>query len=148
MIAGTLGWWFAASSNHPAARDQASPSPLGNSELQAITARLDAGDSHPFRETLPSGKSYEVLDFGTTDADNWGPKIVPEGHVFVMGDNRDNSQDGRFVARPGGGVGWVPLDHLVGRASVMVWSTDGSAEWIKPWTWFSAARWERMGDGV
>ena len=101
-----------------------------------------------FRETLPSGKSYAVLDFGRTDADNWGPKIVPEGHVYAMGDNRDNSLDSRFPAQAGKGVGFVPLDHLVGRASVMVWSTDGSAEWIKPWTWFSAARWERMGDGV
>ena len=101
-----------------------------------------------FRETLPSGVSYEVLDFGETGPDNWGPEIVPEDHVFLMGDNRDNSQDSRFRARAGGGVGWVPLDHLVGRASMMVWSTDGSAEWINPWTWFTAARWERMGEGI
>ena len=101
-----------------------------------------------YRETLPTGVSYEVLDFGTTDADNWGPKIVPEGHVFMMGDNRDNSLDSRFPAQAGKGVGWVPVDHLVGRASMMMWSTDGGAEWIMPWTWFSAARWERMGDGI
>ena len=101
-----------------------------------------------FRETLPSGASYEVLDFGDTGADNWGPKIVPEGMVFVMGDNRDNSQDGRFDPAPGGGVGWVPQQNLVGRASAVMWSTDGSAEWIKPWTWFTAARWDRIGDGI
>ena len=99
-----------------------------------------------FRETLPSGKTYDVLDFGRTSADNYGPVIVPEGRMFVMGDNRDNSQDSRFPATAGGGVGLVPQDNLVGRATVMMWSTDGSAEWVLPWTWFSAARWGRIGD--
>lgn len=106
-----------------------------------------------FRETLPNGRSYEVLDFGSKvqnnllgiDADNTEPVIVPKGYLFVMGDNRDNSQDSRFPAVPGGGVGIVPQANLVGRASIMMFSTDGSAEWIKPWTWFSAARWNRIG---
>ncbi len=101
-----------------------------------------------YRETLPSGVSYEVLDFGETGIDDWGPRIVPEGTVFLMGDNRDNSQDSRFEAKAAGGVGFVPQDNLVGRASAMMWSTDGSAEWIKPWTWFTAARWDRIGDGI
>lgn len=101
-----------------------------------------------FRETLPSGKTYDVLDFGSTSADNYGPIIVPEGRMFVMGDNRDNSQDSRFPAAPAGGVGLVPQDNLVGRATVMMFSTDGSAEWVLPWTWFSAARWGRIGDGL
>ncbi|MGQ7828850.1 signal peptidase I [Altererythrobacter sp. Z27] len=99
-----------------------------------------------YRETLPSGKSYEVLDFGDRPIDTTRPVIVPEGRLFVMGDNRDNSQDSRFMATPGGGVGLVPQGLLVGRATVIMWSTDGSAEWIKPWTWFSAARWSRIGD--
>ena len=101
-----------------------------------------------FRETLPSGKTYNVLDFGVTSADNYGPIIVPEGRMFVMGDNRDNSQDSRFPAAPQGGVGLVPQDNLVGRATVMMWSTDGGVEWVKPWTWFTAARWGRIGDGL
>ena len=99
-----------------------------------------------YRETLPSGKSYEVLDFGDRPIDTTRPVMVPEGRLFVMGDNRDNSQDSRFMATPGGGVGLVPQGLLVGRAAVIMWSTDGSAEWIKPWTWFSAARWGRIGD--
>ena len=61
-----------------------------------------------------------------------------------MGDNRDNSEDSRFTTDEGG-IGIVPIDNLLGRATVMMWSTDGSAEWIKPWTWFSAARWDRLG---
>ena len=100
------------------------------------------------RETLPSGRSYDTLDFGITPQDDFGPVIVPVDTMFVMGDNRDNSQDSRFPAQAEGGVGMVPQELLVARASAMVWSTDGSAEWIKPWTWFSAARWDRIGAGI
>jgi signal peptidase I len=99
-----------------------------------------------FRETLPGGKSYEVLDFGLTTGDSYGPRTVPAGTMFVMGDNRDNSRDSRWPAAAGDAVGLVPQDRLVGRAGIVVWSTDGSAEWVKPWTWFSAARWPRIGD--
>ena len=65
--------------------------------------------------------------------------------MFVMGDNRDNSQDSRFPAVAGFGVGMVPMNNLVGRATIIAWSTNGSAEWLRPWTWFAAARWERIG---
>jgi signal peptidase I len=98
-----------------------------------------------FRETLPGGKSYFVLDLVQTPQDDTAPFVVPEGHLFLMGDNRDNSMDSRFPAIPGQGIGIVPQDSLVGRATIMMFSTDGSAEWIKPWTWFSAARWDRIG---
>lgn len=105
-----------------------------------------------FRETLPNGVSYNVLDFGEAaaktaafDPDNTGVYIVPEGSFFAMGDNRDNSMDSRFPAIEGGGIGIVPQDNLVGRATVMMFSTDGSASWLKPWTWFTAARWGRIG---
>lgn len=98
-----------------------------------------------FRETLPGGRSYEVLDFGLTPQDNTAPVIVPEGMMFLMGDNRDNSQDSRFPARPDGGIGLVPQENLVGKAGLMMWSTDGGASWLKPWTWFTAARWDRLG---
>ncbi len=98
-----------------------------------------------FAETLPGGRRHEVIDFGPSGGDNFAPVTVPAGALFVMGDNRDNSQDSRFPAASGFGVGMVPMDNLVGRASIIAWSTDGSAEWVKPWTWFSAARWERIG---
>jgi signal peptidase I len=44
------------------------------------------------------------------------------------------------------GIGFVPADNLIGRALITFFSTDGSAEWLKPWTWFSAARGERIGE--
>ncbi len=97
-----------------------------------------------FTETLPGGKSYQVLDLGERSKDTTEPYIVPQGSVFLMGDNRDNSEDSRFTTDEGG-IGIVPIDNLLGRATVMMWSTDGSAEWLKPWTWFSAARWDRIG---
>lgn len=99
-----------------------------------------------FRETLPNGRSYNVLDFGRSPADDYAEQTVPAGTLFVMGDNRDSSLDSRFPASAGEGVGFVSADLLVGRASVIVWSTDGSADWLKPWTWFSAARTDRIGD--
>ncbi len=98
-----------------------------------------------FRETLPGGKSYEVLDLGHTPQDDTQPVIVPEGDLFLMGDNRDNSMDSRFPAVAGEGIGLVPQDNLVGRATIMMWSTDGSAVWYEPWTWFTATRWNRIG---
>lgn len=97
-------------------------------------------------ETLPSGRKYEVIDLGTGPADDFGPVIVPEGHVFAMGDNRDNSLDSRFPAEATRGIGMVPLENLVGRATIIMWSTDGSAQWLLPWTWFTALRWDRLGD--
>ena len=122
-----------------------------NTDCFAVQFRTTAADGTPvcryprYRETLPGGRSYEVLDLFPTPKDDTGAIIVPEGHLFLMGDNRDNSQDSRFPAVEGGGIGIVPQANLVGRASLMMFSTDGGAQWLLPWTWFTAARWSRIG---
>ena len=100
-----------------------------------------------FLESLPGGISYTVLDqVEHGPADDFGPVRVPQGRVFLMGDNRDDSLDSRFSPAEGG-IGMVPTDDLIGRALVTFWSTDGSASYWKPWTWFSALRGSRIGNG-
>jgi signal peptidase I len=99
-----------------------------------------------YRETLPGGPSYSVIDqLDGGIADSFGPVRVPEGRVFLMGDNRDDSLDGRFPLAAGG-IDLVPVENLIGRALVTFWSTDGSASYVKPWTWFTALRLERIGN--
>jgi signal peptidase I len=97
-----------------------------------------------FRETLPNGRSYEVLDQVEGVADDTPVYTVPAGHYFMMGDNRDDSADSRFSLEQKG-VGLLPSDYVIGRVLFAFFSTDGSAEWVKPWTWVFAARWERVG---
>ena len=130
-----------SSANSPCkAVPPASPVIVSTSKGQACAYRA-------FREQLPGGPNYVVLDqLADGDADDRAAVRVPAGHVFLMGDNRDDSLDSRFPIA-GGGVGMVPVDHLIGRALVTFWSTDGSSSYFKPWTWFTALRGSRIGNG-
>ena len=96
-----------------------------------------------FLETLPNGRTHRIIEM--TDSgplDNTREYTVPEEHLFVMGDNRDNSLDSR--AR----VGFVPRENLVGRAEFLFFSTDGSAALWEVWRWPFAIRWSRLFDTV
>jgi len=95
-----------------------------------------------YMETLPNGVSYITLDMTANSVwDNTGLYIVPEGHYFMMGDNRDNSSDSRVPDV----VGYVPFENLVGRAEIIFFSADGSAAFWQFWKWPSAIRWDRLG---
>lgn len=94
-----------------------------------------------YRETLPGGVNYVTLDTGRIAVDNTRVFIVPPGHYFAMGDNRDNSADSRVRTS---GVGYIPAENIVGRAEILFFSTDGSARKWEFWRWISAARFNRF----
>ncbi|WP_048647806.1 signal peptidase I [Nitratireductor soli] len=96
-----------------------------------------------YRETLPNGVAYETLDLTPNGiGDNTREFVVPEGHYFMMGDNRDNSADSRFS------VGFVPAENLVGRANVIFFSIAGGASPLELWRWPSEVRPSRIFDWV
>ncbi len=117
-------------------------------EFIAVEAGVCDGRSGPiYRETLDNGASYIVQECaGDRGAlDNVGPYQVPMGHYFMMGDNRDQSQDSRVTSL----VGYVPHDDVVGRAERLFFSIDGqSARFWQVWKWPVAIRYGRILDPV
>ncbi len=94
-----------------------------------------------YRETLPNGVAYHVLDEEPAGAyDNTSVYRVPEGHYFMMGDNRDNSSDSRVLNN----VGYVPYENLIGRADILFFSATENYSIFTPWTWPGSIRWSRF----
>jgi len=94
-----------------------------------------------YLETLPNGVQHKIIEISDHEMhDNTPVFEVPEGHYFLMGDNRDNSSDSRVPEV----VGYVPAENILGPARFFFFSVDEKAELAKPWDWFGYIRFSRM----
>lgn len=101
------------------------------------------------RETLPNGVSYDTIDLGEIpQVDEMPPIKIPAGHIFLMGDNRDQSADSRVPAALNGLDGPLPVENIGGRAEFITFSLDGSSEIWNPISWFTALRGGRAGSSL
>jgi signal peptidase I len=96
---------------------------------------------HQYIESLPDGAQHRIIKLGDNGPlDNTQVYHVPPGDYFMMGDNRDNSEDSRVLSA----VGYVPAQNLIGKAQFIFFSTDGSARFWEFWQWPFAIRYDRL----
>ena len=111
-------------------------------EVENFVLRDDYGNGerfHQYIETLPGGKQHNILELSDYEKEDNTPEVVvPQNSYFVMGDNRDRSDDSRVR------VGFVPAENLVGKARFLFFSHNNDDAWYQPWYWPRKIRWWRV----
>ena len=132
--------------------------PAARRPMGDIVATDESGGSiaeQEYTETLPGGVTHLIAKMGDRgEANNTGEFVVPDGNLFAMGDNRDNSLDSRFgtsgppFLQGDQGVAFLPVENLVGRAEFIFFSIDATAPWWEIWEWPLEIRWGRLLTGI
>ena len=115
-------------------------------QIEDFVMRDRNGNAERYRqyvETLPGGVKHRILEISDSeDNDEFSEVKVPQGTYFMMGDNRDRSDDSRV------NVGFVPEENLVGKARFLFFSHNDEDAWYKPWTWPKKIRWYRLFNSI
>jgi signal peptidase I len=119
--------------------EQVAREPLADFELRDAYDRPQP--VRQYRETLPGGHSHRILEVNDNGfLDNTQEYLVPAGHYFMMGDNRDNSSDSRLLTQHG----YVPAGNIIGHAELIYFSLDEGERAWKFWRWPRSMRWGRL----